>query len=262
MRLKVAGEGNVADSAGSRRQRLKRRRRRRKLTPKAEPKVEPEAAEPATGAGEIAGLPSLSAAPKPAPAARRQVRRAPTARSRWRRPPFACAPATPASICVRLQGPDPPAASRHEDLDAFIARGPAAGGKADWVAPNTSVEDIKVVGLRRKIAEKMRLAKSRIPHITYVEEIDVTALEDLRAALNKDKRADQPKLTILPFLMRAMVKAIAEQPQLNALFDDDAGVIHQHGGVHIGMAAQTPTGLVVPVIKHAEARDLWDCAPR
>ena len=106
----------------------------------------------------------------------------------------------------------------------------------------------------------MKLAKSRIPHITYVEEIDVTALEELRAALNKEKRADRPKLTMLPFLMRAMVKAIAEQPQLNAIFDDDAGIIHQHGGVHIGMAAQTPTGLVVPVIKHAEARDLWDCA--
>ena len=90
----------------------------------------------------------------------------------------------------------------------------------------------------------MKLAKSRIPHITYVEEIDVTALEELRAALNKEKRADRPKLTILPFLMRAMVKAIGEQPQLNALFDDDAGVIHQHGGIHIGMAAQTAAGLV------------------
>ncbi len=106
----------------------------------------------------------------------------------------------------------------------------------------------------------MALAKSRIPHITYVEEIDVTALEELRAALNKEKRADRPKLTMLPFLMRAMVKAIAEQPDLNALFDDEAGIIHRHGGVHIGIAAQTPSGLVVPVVKHAEARDLWDCA--
>ena len=105
----------------------------------------------------------------------------------------------------------------------------------------------------------MKLAKSRIPHITYVEEIDMTALEELRANLNKEKRTDRPKLTLLPFLMRAMVKAIAEQPQLNALFDDEAGVVHQHGGVHIGIAAQTPGGLVVPVVKHAEARDLWDC---
>jgi len=117
-----------------------------------------------------------------------------------------------------------------------------------------------VVGLRRKIAEKMRLAKSRIPHITYVEEVDVTALEDLRAALNKDKRADRPKLTILPFLMRAMVKAIAEQPALNAVFDDEAGIIHRYGGVHIGIATQTPAGLLVTVVRHTEARDVWDCA--
>jgi 2-oxoisovalerate dehydrogenase E2 component (dihydrolipoyl transacylase) len=127
------------------------------------------------------------------------------------------------------------------------------------LARNEAVEEIKVIGLRRKIAEKMKLSKSRIPHITYVEEVDVTALEDLRAALNKEKRADRPKLTLLPFLMRAMVKAIAEQPQLNSLFDDEAGVIHQHGGIHIGIAAQTANGLVVPVVKHAEARDLWDC---
>ena len=132
--------------------------------------------------------------------------------------------------------------------------------KASGLARNDTVEDIKVVGLRRKIAEKMTLSKSRIPHITYVEEIDVTALEDLRAALNKEKRAGpRPKLTLLPFLMRAMVKAIADQPQLNALFDDEAGIIHQHGGIHIGIAAQTPSGLVVPVVKHAEARDIWDC---
>jgi len=113
--------------------------------------------------------------------------------------------------------------------------------------------------LRRKIAEKMTLSKSRIPHITYVEEIDVTALEELRATLNKEKRQDRPKLTLLPFLMRAMVKAIADQPGINAIFDDEAGIIHQHGGVHIGIAAQTPSGLVVPVVKHAEARDLWEC---
>ena len=131
--------------------------------------------------------------------------------------------------------------------------------KVSGFARNETVEDIKVIGLRRKIAEKMTLSKSRIPHITYVEEIDVTALEDLRAALNKEKRADRPKLTLLPFLMRAMVKAIAGQPNINALFDDEAGIIHQHGGVHIGIAAQTPSGLVVPVVKHAEARDIWDC---
>jgi 2-oxoisovalerate dehydrogenase E2 component (dihydrolipoyl transacylase) len=149
----------------------------------------------------------------------------------------------------------------HEDLDAFLARGSgAAMRESSGLTPRDDVEEIKVVGLRRKIAEKMALAKSRIPHITYVEEIDVTELEELRAKLNGAKRADRPKLTILPFLMRAMAKAIAEQPQINALYDDEAGVIRRHGGIHIGIAAQTPNGLVVPVVKHAEARDLWDCA--
>jgi 2-oxoisovalerate dehydrogenase E2 component (dihydrolipoyl transacylase) len=158
----------------------------------------------------------------------------------------------------QVSGSGPAGRITHDDLEAFIARGPRLARAVD-LAENTTVDDIKVIGLRRKIAEKMALSKSRIPHITYVEEIDVTALEELRAVLNKEKRADRSKLTLLPFLMRAMVKAIADQPNLNALYDDDVGVIHQHGGIHIGIAAQTPNGLVVPVVKHAEARDLWDC---
>ena len=100
---------------------------------------------------------------------------------------------------------------------------------------------------------------SQIPHITYVEEVDVTAVEELRAKL-RDQQPDRPKLTLLPFLMRAMVRAIARQPNLNARFDDEAGIVHQHAGVHIGIATQTPAGLMVPVVRHAEARDLWDCA--
>ncbi|WP_353645384.1 dihydrolipoamide acetyltransferase family protein [Mesorhizobium sp. WSM2239] len=158
----------------------------------------------------------------------------------------------------QVPGSGPAGRITHEDLDGFIARGSQTARPAG-LQRNDAVEDIKIVGLRRKIAEKMALAKSRIPHITYVEEVDVTALEELRAALNKGKRADQPKLTVLPFLMRAMVKAIAEQPGINAIFDDEAGIIHRHGGVHIGIAAQTASGLVVAVVKHAEARDLWDC---
>ncbi|MHC1549227.1 dihydrolipoamide acetyltransferase family protein [Phyllobacterium sp. K27] len=159
----------------------------------------------------------------------------------------------------QVSGTGPAGRITHDDLDAFFARGPQKPGVAA-LSPDNSVKEIKVVGLRRKIAEKMAIAKSRIPHITYVEEIDVTSLEELRAALNAKKRPDQAKLTILPFLMRAMVKAIADQPQINALYDDEANIIHQHGGVHIGIAAQTPGGLVVPVVKHAEARTLWDCA--
>ncbi len=159
----------------------------------------------------------------------------------------------------QVSGTGPAGRITHEDLDTFFARGSQKPGVAT-LSPDNSVKEIKVVGLRRKIAEKMAIAKSRIPHITYVEEIDVTSLEELRAALNAKKRPDQAKLTILPFLMRAMVKAIADQPQVNALYDDEANIIHQYGGVHIGIAAQTPGGLVVPVVKHTEARTLWDCA--
>jgi 2-oxoisovalerate dehydrogenase E2 component (dihydrolipoyl transacylase) len=158
-----------------------------------------------------------------------------------------------------MAGTGPAGRITHEDIEAFFAHGPerARGGGR---SPNNKVEDIKVIGLRRRIAEKMALAKARIPHITYVEEVDVTALEELRAAMNKEKRADKARLTILPFLMRAMVKAVGEQPGINAVFDDEAGIVHHHGGVHIGIATQTPGGLMVPVVRHAEARDLWDCA--
>ncbi len=159
----------------------------------------------------------------------------------------------------QVAGTGPAGRITHEDLDAFITHGRQVS-QAPRLAQKTSVEQIKVVGLRRKIAEKMAISNTRIPHITYVEEVDVTALEDLRAALNASKRADRPKLTVLPFVMQAMVKAIAEYPHLNAIYDDDAGVIHQHGGVHIGIATQTNAGLMVPVVQHAEGRDLWGCA--
>jgi 2-oxoisovalerate dehydrogenase E2 component (dihydrolipoyl transacylase) len=121
------------------------------------------------------------------------------------------------------------------------------------------VKDIKVAGLRRRIAEKMTTA-NRIPHITYVEEVDVAGLEGLRESLNSTQRRDHPKLTLLPFLMLATVRAVAKQPNLNALFDDEKGIVHQHAGVHIGIAVQTSAGLMVPVVRHAEALDLWSCA--
>lgn len=158
----------------------------------------------------------------------------------------------------QVPGTGPAGRITHEDLEIYVARG--RDSVATGLRPDTSIKEIKVVGMRRRIAEKMALAKSRIPHITYIEEVDVTALEDLRASLNAAKRPDRAKLTLLPFLMRAMVKAISEQPHLNALYDDEAGVILRHGGVHIGIAAQTASGLVVPVVRHSEARDLWNCA--
>lgn len=145
----------------------------------------------------------------------------------------------------------------HDDLDQFVAYStqPVSG-----LHRNDAIEEIKVVGMRRRIAEKMAQAKSHIPHITYIDEVNVTALEELRARLNVERRKGRPKLTLLPFLMQAMVKAIADQPQMNAHFDDDAGIVRRYGGCHVGVAAQTDMGLVVPVVRHAEARDIWECA--
>ncbi len=159
----------------------------------------------------------------------------------------------------QVRGTGPAGRILHEDLDAFLAQGPGLASAAR-LQPRSGVHDIKIVGLRRRIADKMAISHTRIAHITYVEEVDVTGIEELRATLNKTKNPDQPRLTLLPFLMRAMVRAIAEQPRLNALFDDEAGIVHQHEGVHIGIAAQTPAGLMVPVVRHAEALDLWGCA--
>ena len=158
----------------------------------------------------------------------------------------------------QVPGTGPANRITHEDIDAFLLRGPepARGG---GLVEQSAVTEVKVVGLRRRIAEKMALSKSRIPHITIVEEVNVSALEDLRATLNKKPTPERPKLTLLPFLMRAMVKALAEQPALNALYDDEAGIVRQHAAINIGIATQTPTGLIVPVVKHAEARDLWGC---
>jgi 2-oxoisovalerate dehydrogenase E2 component (dihydrolipoyl transacylase) len=159
----------------------------------------------------------------------------------------------------RVRGTGPAGRIGHEDLDGFLQGGGGVAARSARGA-DASVVEIPVIGLRRKIAEKMKIAKSRIPHITYVDEVDVTALEDLRGKLNAEKKPEQTKLTILPFLMRAMARAIAAHPSVNALYDDEAGLIRQYGGVHIGIAAQTDAGLVVPVARHVEARGLWDCA--
>ena len=146
-----------------------------------------------------------------------------------------------------------------EDLEAYEAT-PAATPVSSTRAKREGVEDVRVIGLRRKIAEKMQDAKRRIPHFAYVEEIDVTEVESLRVHLNASKRPDQPKLTFLPFLVRALVNVLPRYPQINARFDDDAGVVHRHEAVHVGIATQTPGGLIVPVVRHAETLDVWDCA--
>jgi 2-oxoisovalerate dehydrogenase E2 component (dihydrolipoyl transacylase) len=161
-----------------------------------------------------------------------------------------------------VPGTGPAGRIGHDDLEAFIASGApsAAPGGAPSLARREGVEEVKVIGLRRKIAQKMQDAKRRIPHFAYVEEIDATELESLRAHLNATKRADQPKLTVLPFIVLALVRALPRYPQINARFDDEAGVVHRHAAVHAGIATQTPGGLIVPVVRHAEARDLWDLA--
>ncbi|MBX4968960.1 dihydrolipoamide acetyltransferase family protein [Rhizobium binae] len=160
----------------------------------------------------------------------------------------------------QVQGTGPAGRVLREDVEQFLSQGAAPATLKNGFARKTSTEEIKLTGLRRRIAEKMVLSTSRIPHITYVEEVDMTALEELRATMNRDRRSSHPKLTVLPFLMRALVKAISEQPDVNATFDDDAGIITRHGAVHIGIATQTPAGLTVPVVRHAEARGIWDCA--
>ncbi len=147
----------------------------------------------------------------------------------------------------------------HADLDNWIASGGIQQGGVTR-GQNTGVEEVRVIGMRRKIAEKMAISKRQIPHITIVEEVEMSALEDLRAALNAKHKGERAKLTLLPFLMRAIVEAVREQPELNARYDDEAGMIHRHGGVHVGIATQTPNGLNVPVVKHAEAGSLWDNA--
>ncbi|MGF7006587.1 dihydrolipoamide acetyltransferase family protein [Aminobacter sp. BE322] len=270
VRIKVAGEGGVTDTAA---REEKPAAMAAQATPSPSPSPQGGGGQPAASTSptndkakaETAAGKTQTGSPSPLWGGARgggTAARVGLPRPEGERPlasPAVRLRAKEAGIDLRqVSGTGPAGRITHEDLDAFAARGaatPAAG-----LQTKTAVEEIKVVGLRRRIAEKMALAKSRIPHITYVEEVDVTALEELRAKLNASKKPDRAKLTILPFLMRALVKAVGEQPQLNALYDDDAGVIHRHAGVHIGMAAQTPGGLVVPVVKHAEARDLWDCA--
>jgi len=159
----------------------------------------------------------------------------------------------------QVRGSGPAGRIGHEDLDAFL-RGSAGAASGGGRVANTGVETIKMVGLRRRIAQKMAESKRRIAHFSYVEEIDVTAVEELRATLNAQDRADHPRLTLMPFLMQALVKAIADFPEMNALYDDEAETIERHGGIHIGIATQTPAGLLVPVVRHCEARGLWDFA--
>lgn len=148
---------------------------------------------------------------------------------------------------------------RHADLDAYLRYGAGQGYQAPGVSCARADEPIKVIGMRRKIAENMAASKRAIPHFTYVEEMDVTALEAMRADLNAN-RGNRPKLTMLPFLIVAICRTIPEFPMINARYDDEAGVVTRHGAVHLGMATQTDAGLMVPVIRDAQDKNVWQLA--
>ncbi len=160
---------------------------------------------------------------------------------------------------VEVHGTGPDGRITREDFDAHLDQ-PKAVAKPPSAVTSDEVTEVRVIGLRRRIAEKMSEAKRRIPHFAYMEECDVTELEELRVHLNATKRADQPKLTLLPFMIRALVRALPSYPQINARYDDEAGIVRRYAAVHLGVATQTQNGLIVPVIRHAERHDVWALA--
>lgn len=148
---------------------------------------------------------------------------------------------------------------RHSDLDAYLRYGSGQGYHAPHASRARADEAVKVIGMRRRIAENMAAAKRAIPHFTYVDEIDMTALEAMRADLNAN-RGSRPKLTMLPFLIVAICRTLPDFPMLNARYDDEGGVVTRHGRVHMGMATQTDAGLTVPVIRDAQDMNVWQLA--
>ena len=243
---------------------------------KARPSAPPvqAAVTPAVTAGEATAAPvkpppRADAAARPAATV---AERGPTAAPPPQRAPGEKPLASPAvrqrawELGIELQfvhGSGPAGRITHQDLDVYLAsRGQprVTGGPRAAYAERHDEVAVPMVGLRRRIAQKMAEAKRRIPHFSYVEEVDVTELEALRAQLNQRCAAERGKLTLLPLIARAVVLALRDFPRLNARFDDEAGVVTQYGAVHLGIAAQTDAGLMVPVIHHAEARDPWGLA--
>lgn len=229
--------------------------------PAAEPAPVPSSApaKPSKAPAKAAQAPAPAAAPA-APAGSGKVLAAPAVRARL---------AALALDGGKIRGSGPEGRIEHADLDDYLTRSqpqtmPSAQPARPPVPPppafgDDGIEDIKVIGLRRQIAERMLEAKRSVPHFTYVEEIDVTALEAARAEINT-AAVGWPKLTLLPFLIKAMVRGIAQHPIVNARYDAEAAVIHRYNAVHIGVATQTPRGLVVPVIRHAEMLTLHQLA--
>ena len=224
---------------------------------------------------EVAGEKPVAPEPKPvaakpdAPAEKELARNARSGET-------APVPAVPAAAAQPVN-PDPTAspATRRRAMEWGIrledVRGTGPRGRiltedleryrsAKQAPPRTEVEEIKLIGMRRRIADKMAQSKRQIPHFSYVEEFDLTELEALRADLNASRGEDRPKLTLLPFFMRALARLLPDFPNINAHYDEAAGVLRRYAAIHIGIATQTPNGLMVPVVRNAETRDLWDCA--
>ena len=265
--LDVAGEGNVAETVST----LQVARPQQPLTP---------ALSPQAGRGRAAGAPQQTPPPArggregPAPQAREgegepATRAFADAEIRRRRPgekplasPAVRRRAWDAGIELQfVPGTGPGGRIIQADLDAYIAGGSVPASSMPAPVRRDGVEEVSIVGLRRAIAEHLQTSKRRIPHFSYIEEVDVTALEDLRGQLNAT-HADREHLTLLPFLLRGIVNAAAAHPQVNARYDDEAGVLHRHAALHIGVATQTEAGLLVPVVRHAEALDLWQSAAK
>ncbi len=251
VRLEVEGEGNAKDS------------------PSAAPAA--AAAKPEAAAPRPAPAPAVSK-PAPEPASPFTQPAADPRRQADGAPPLAAGAKPLASPAVRqaaldrgielrfVKGSGPAGRVLHEDLDAYQAGGAAAAQAGPRYRKDTAEEAVPVIGLRRKIAQKMQDAKRRIPHFSYVEEVDVTELESTRARINAKYAKARGKLTLLPLLARAVALAVRQFPQMNARFDDEAGVVTRYGAVHLGIATQTDAGLMVPVVRHSEALDLWQCA--
>lgn len=251
IRIEVEGAGNVKDSA---------------VAPSAAP------ANPAPAAPAAAPVAQATPAAPPSPPAPTRRETSPAASAPHARQLGDKPIASPAvrrrawDLGVELQFvPGTGTAGRitHEDLDAFAARagqGVVAGQSDQRYAGRNDEQAVPVIGLRRKIAQKMQESKRRIPHFAYVEEVDVTELEALRAKLNAQHGKTRGRLTMLPFVMRALILAVRQFPQINARYDDEAAVATHFGAVHLGIATQSEAGLMVPVVRHAETRDLWACA--
>jgi 2-oxoisovalerate dehydrogenase E2 component (dihydrolipoyl transacylase) len=244
--FEVDGDGNASASAPA-------PEAKAKPAPAPEPKAEPAPAPAPT--------PAPAAVPAPAPSV---VERAPGTKALAS--PAVRQRARQANVDLNfVAGSGPAGRISHADLDAHIAGGANGASRARPMGASARVEkngteDIKVIGLRRKIAEGMVSSYSTIPHFSYFEEVDVTALEELRQHLNATRPEGAPKLTYLPFIMQALVKALDERPECNALYDDDSNVVTRHEAINLGIATQTDRGLFVPVVKHVEAMDIWQAA--